>query len=183
MTALSPLSIKPTLATAPVLEHIKQDLKLEMEHRLTQKEEIKALNGHNEQLLQEKLFQEKEKLAAEYLEKQKQLLAEKEAYLAEQQTQRQVKETRLSDQKEKLTTQIQAIETEKTKKTSQQKQLEIPSMAFGSVELEKYFGKVDPAPPLPANIEQILNSPCHYWQDKKVRETHLLFYVPRRVNG
>ncbi len=56
-------------------------------------------------------------------------------------------------------------------------------MAFGPAEWEKYFGKVDPASPLPADIEEILNSPCHYWPEKKVRETHLLFYVPSQVNG
>jgi hypothetical protein len=56
-------------------------------------------------------------------------------------------------------------------------------MAFGPADWEKYFGEVDPAPPLPANIDEILNSPCHYWPGKKVRETHLLFYVPSQVNG
>ncbi len=174
-------NIQETLSS---YETMKQNLGQEMNHRLTQKEEeIKALNGHNEQLLQEKLSQEKAKLAAEYIEKQKKLLAEKEAYLAEQEAQRKEKETRLAEQKEKLTTQIQAIETEKAQKVSQQKELEVPSMAFGPADWEKYFGEVDPAPPLPANIEEILNSPCHYWPDKKVRETHLLFYVPSRVNG
>ncbi len=58
----------------------------------------------------------------------------------------------------------------------------IPSMAFGPAEWEKYFGEVDPAPPLPADIEEILNSSCHYWPTKKVSETHLLFYVPSQVD-
>ena len=38
-------------------------------------------------------------------------------------------------------------------------------------------------PPLPANIENILNEPCSFWPDKKVKETHLLVLIPNTVNG
>jgi predicted GTPase len=56
---------------------------------------------------------------------------------------------------------------------------------FGKAKWEKYFGDIGVEPSLPANIEQILNSPCPFHKDtgKKVRETHLLVLVPEKVNG
>ena len=54
---------------------------------------------------------------------------------------------------------------------------------FGKAEWEKYFGDVGIEPPLPKNIEDILNSPCPFWPGKKVRETHLLVLVPQTING
>ena len=59
----------------------------------------------------------------------------------------------------------------------------IPSIAFGKDEWGKYFGDVGTEPPLPANIENILNEPCPFWPDKKVKETHLLVLIPNTVNG
>ena len=55
--------------------------------------------------------------------------------------------------------------------------------AFGKKEWERYFGDVGIEPPLPANIEEILNEPCSFWPDKKVKETHLLVLIPNTVNG
>ena len=54
---------------------------------------------------------------------------------------------------------------------------------FGEEEWEIYFGDVGVEPPLPANIEEILNEPCSFWPDKKVKETHLLVLIPNTVNG
>ena len=62
-------------------------------------------------------------------------------------------------------------------------QVSIPSIAFGKAEWGKYFGDIEAEPPLPANIEQILNEPCSFWPDKKVKETHLLVLIPSTVNG
>ncbi|MBF5058757.1 putative nucleotidyltransferase substrate binding domain-containing protein [Candidatus Neptunochlamydia vexilliferae] len=59
----------------------------------------------------------------------------------------------------------------------------IPPMAFGPKEWERYFGPVGEVPPLPLNIEEILNSPCSIWSGKKVKETHLLTLIPKTVNG
>ncbi|MBF5059957.1 hypothetical protein NEPTK9_001481 [Candidatus Neptunochlamydia vexilliferae] len=59
----------------------------------------------------------------------------------------------------------------------------IPPMAFGPKEWERYFGPVGEVPPLPSNIEEILNSPCPIWSDKKVKETHLLTLIPKTVKG
>jgi hypothetical protein len=59
----------------------------------------------------------------------------------------------------------------------------IPDMAFGKAQWKKYFGDIGVEPPLPPDIEQILNAPCPFWPDKKVRETHLLTLIPQTVNG
>ena len=58
----------------------------------------------------------------------------------------------------------------------------IPDIAFGKAEWEKYFGDIGEEPPLPANIEGILNEPCSFWQGAKVKETHLLVLIPNTVN-
>ena len=55
--------------------------------------------------------------------------------------------------------------------------------AFGKKEWGKYFGDIGLEPPLPADIEKILNEPCSFWPDKKVKETHLLVLIPNTVNG
>jgi len=48
---------------------------------------------------------------------------------------------------------------------------------------ENHFGNIDPVPEMPNNIVQILRSPCPFWPDKRVYETHLLTLVPKTVNG
>ena len=55
--------------------------------------------------------------------------------------------------------------------------------AFGKKEWEKYFGDIRVEPPLPANIEEILNEPCSFWPTRKVKETHLLVLIPNTLNG
>lgn len=57
-----------------------------------------------------------------------------------------------------------------------------PPMAFGEEEWKMYFGDVGEVDRLPRNIEEILNAPCPYWQGR-VRDTHLLTWIPRTVNG
>ncbi|MDJ0652090.1 MAG: NACHT domain-containing protein [Simkaniaceae bacterium] len=54
---------------------------------------------------------------------------------------------------------------------------------FGAKAWGRYFGEVGEAPPLPENIRDILFSPCTFWPDKKVRETHMLVLIPNTVNG
>lgn len=55
--------------------------------------------------------------------------------------------------------------------------------AFGKSEWEKYFGDVGIEPTLPNNIDKILKSPCPYWSDRRVEETHLLVLIPEKVDG
>ena len=62
-------------------------------------------------------------------------------------------------------------------------QTTVPEMAFGKAKWEKYFGDIGTEPPLPHNIEQILNRACIFYPGKKVRDTHLLVLIPQAVNG
>jgi hypothetical protein len=56
--------------------------------------------------------------------------------------------------------------------------------AFGPKEWFIYFGAhLRNVPRLPPNIAEILSSPCPFWPDKKVYETHLLVLVPQTVSG
>ncbi len=59
----------------------------------------------------------------------------------------------------------------------------MPAMAFGKAKWERYFGDIGVEPPLPLNIEQILEAPCPFCQGKKVHETHLLTLIPAKVNN
>ncbi len=56
-------------------------------------------------------------------------------------------------------------------------------IAFGQPEWNKYFGEIGEGAPLPADIDQILSSPCPFWPEKTVRDTHLLVLMPKTVNG
>src|SRR5258708_619998 len=53
---------------------------------------------------------------------------------------------------------------------------------FGERDWETLVGRVAPAPALPPNIEAILQGPCPFFPGKKVKETHLLVYMPTTVN-
>ena len=56
-------------------------------------------------------------------------------------------------------------------------------MPLGEAEWKQYFGDVRSAPPLPSDIATILDGPCPFWPNKKVRDTHLLVLIPATVNG
>ncbi|MGI9297933.1 MAG: hypothetical protein ACR2QC_08550, partial [Gammaproteobacteria bacterium] len=56
------------------------------------------------------------------------------------------------------------------------------NVGFGSQDWKKYFGNVGEVPPLPSNIGGILRSPCPFWPDKRVGETHILTLIPKTVN-
>jgi hypothetical protein len=55
--------------------------------------------------------------------------------------------------------------------------------AFGAQEWQHYFGEVGPAPDLPKDITQILDTRCPFWPGRKVRDTHLLVLIPAKVDG
>lgn len=63
----------------------------------------------------------------------------------------------------------------------------VPSLAFGKEQWEKHFGDVGYEPPLPPNIEEILNARCPFWpgvlSPNKVKDTHILVLVPATVKG
>ena len=54
---------------------------------------------------------------------------------------------------------------------------------FGKNKWEIYFGDVGEVPPLPSNIEAILDSPYPVCPDKKIKDTCMLVLIPEKVNG
>jgi hypothetical protein len=54
---------------------------------------------------------------------------------------------------------------------------------LGEIEWKHYFGEVEPAPDLPTGVDDILDSACPFWPDRKVRDTHLLVLIPATVDG
>jgi hypothetical protein len=57
-----------------------------------------------------------------------------------------------------------------------------PPEAFGQKALNTLIGKVTNIRRLPTNIRQILDSPCPIWDEKTVKDTHILFWYPTSVN-
>jgi hypothetical protein len=55
--------------------------------------------------------------------------------------------------------------------------------SFGAEEWRRYFGEVEAAPPLPEHIVDTLNSPCPFWLERRVKDTHLLVLIPATVAG
>jgi hypothetical protein len=60
---------------------------------------------------------------------------------------------------------------------------EYPEGCFGPKEWETYFGEVGKVPPLPNDIDDILNGRCPYWPDKLVKDTHNLVLIPKSINS
>lgn len=59
--------------------------------------------------------------------------------------------------------------------------LEESYRCFGEAEWNNLGVRVPPAPPLPADFSRIWNGPCPIWPDKKVKDTHMLVYIPARL--
>ena len=60
----------------------------------------------------------------------------------------------------------------------------LPKQAvIGKMLWERYYGHVGSEPSLPSNIEEIMDSPCPFWEGKKVKDTHLLVLIPSHVAG
>lgn len=59
-----------------------------------------------------------------------------------------------------------------------------PYGIFGGQQWIDHFSVTVPAaPPLPSNIEEILQSQCPIFPGKKTSETHTFVYIPETVNG
>lgn len=65
----------------------------------------------------------------------------------------------------------------------QQITIDVSTFAFGARDWNKYFGDVGVEPPLPADIAEILKSPCPIYPGKRIEETHTLVLVPATING
>ena len=59
----------------------------------------------------------------------------------------------------------------------------INSSKFGAEDWQRHYGDVGEIPALPEDLESILDQPCPFWPDKKVRDTHMLTLIPDTVNG
>jgi hypothetical protein len=57
------------------------------------------------------------------------------------------------------------------------------AFAFGKEKWAQYFGDIGVEPPLPPDIEEILQSPCPYFEGKTVAQTHMLVFIPETING
>ena len=101
---------------------------------------------------------------------------EKAAKLAQQEKAQ--KQTQLAIQEQRA-----QLETQKAEKKAELAKTTIRAMAFGAKEWQKYFGEVGAAPPLPADIDKILDSACPFFGGKRVEETHLLVLIPANVDG
>lgn len=54
---------------------------------------------------------------------------------------------------------------------------------FGKKEWAKYYGDIGEEPPLPSNIEKILDTQSDLYQGKMIREAYNLVLVPKTLNG
>ena len=180
-----------------------QQLQQELQERLAAKEQELALaKTLNQQEAQTKLAKEKAQLESDYQQKISQAKQAAQKELAEQQKLQAAKEKQMQQANQELRQKLKAIETQKTDASKKLGQLDDsgfgistfkraiglskpPSkeIAFGKADWEKYFGPVDKEPPLPPDIDNILQGPCPIWPDKKVKDTHLLTLIPTSVNG
>lgn len=58
-----------------------------------------------------------------------------------------------------------------------------PSIAFGKKHWELYFGDVGEEPPLSKEIFHLFESECPFSPGKKIKETHMLALIPKKING
>src|ERR1700690_3748393 len=58
-----------------------------------------------------------------------------------------------------------------------------PAIAFGKEKWKKHFGAVGRISRLPENIDEILESPCPIHEGQKIKDTHILVYIPKQING
>ncbi|MCB9092835.1 MAG: TIR domain-containing protein [Halobacteriovoraceae bacterium] len=167
-----------------------QNLEITMKELLTEKEtrlqkteeELKIAQDLKDQETNKKLLDERKKLEEEYEQKLKAAEEEKNKILQDKQALIEKQQQAHKQKQQEIATQIQTLEDQRVQQQKLQKGA-IPEMAFGKAKWEKYFGDIGAEPPLPPNIDEILNSPCSFWPEKKVRETHLLVLVPQTVNG
>ena len=59
----------------------------------------------------------------------------------------------------------------------------LDKLAVGKKKWATYFGDIGEEPPLPEDMVQILKSPCPFWKNKRVAETHVLVLIPATVDG
>ncbi|MBF5059755.1 hypothetical protein NEPTK9_001272, partial [Candidatus Neptunochlamydia vexilliferae] len=171
------------------LENTFQKLILERDSRLEKKQQqYEAARQLNDQKRVQELQQEKQKIEATYKKQLEQTEQEKQKALFENQKLIETQKKNHAAQQKKLQNQIKQLEAQKIQKQSLKKQI-LPSIAYGKATWEKHFGPgsiTEKEPPLPSNIEEILNAPTPFKVEGfsgKVRDTHLLVWIPSKVNN
>eukprot|EP00540_Astrosyne_radiata_P000297 CAMPEP_0116823504 /NCGR_PEP_ID=MMETSP0418-20121206/875_1 /TAXON_ID=1158023 /ORGANISM="Astrosyne radiata, Strain 13vi08-1A" /LENGTH=1063 /DNA_ID=CAMNT_0004451765 /DNA_START=1006 /DNA_END=4194 /DNA_ORIENTATION=- len=145
---------------------LSENVALSSEQRAQLEREKQALEASYQAKLR---LAEREKLASQ---------KEHEALLAQHEASHQAAASKLAaDLRELQSKKQQASEEARRRQSSS------PTMAFGASAWKEYIGDVGAEPPLPANIDEILDGPCPFWEGKRVRDTHILTMIPSHVNG
>lgn len=55
-------------------------------------------------------------------------------------------------------------------------------VAFDQQQWETYFGDIGKVASLPKYIHRILKSPCPFWPEKTIEDTHMLVFIPATIN-
>src|SRR6202035_393045 len=63
------------------------------------------------------------------------------------------------------------------------KKVFLNTYVFGREKWNTYYGDIGAEPPLPPNLEEILQSPCPYFPDKRVYQTHMVVLIPKTIDG
>ncbi|MBF5058900.1 hypothetical protein NEPTK9_000400 [Candidatus Neptunochlamydia vexilliferae] len=171
------------------LENTFQKLIQERDARLEkQQQQYEAARQLNDQKKVQQLQQEKQKIEATYQKQLEQAEQEKQQALLQNQKLLETQKKTHTAQQQALQNQIKQLEAQKIQKQTLKKQI-LPSIAYGKATWEKHFGPgsiTEKEPPLPPNIEQILNEPTPFKVEGysgKVRDTHLLVWIPSKVNN
>ncbi len=61
------------------------------------------------------------------------------------------------------------------------RQWDIDSISFRAKDWNYYLGIEVDEPPLPPNIQEILEAPCPFFEGKKVKDTHVLTLIPKGI--
>lgn len=58
-----------------------------------------------------------------------------------------------------------------------------PTLIFGKEQWVEYFGDPGQERPLPKNIYEIIESPCPFFPQAKIKHTHILVLIPEKINN
>ena len=161
-----------------------QALQTEMDTRLAQKlEALDAARALNQQELQQELTTQLATLKQDYAQKLETIEREKTQFLQEQQTQNAQRERELRAQREELLKKNRAIEAQLAANIAELRAPTLPKSAFGAADWKKYFGDIGEEPPLPKDIQEILNAPSPFSKGRRVVDDFTLTLVPQTING
>jgi len=159
-------------------------LQKEREGQLAKREAALSLaQSFQQKESQLEIVRERQGLESAYRQKLEQAKVERKALLAEQTALNEHREKTIAAEREKLQGKLQAIEAERMQRIAELHSKPSSFLAFGGAEWGKYFGEVGEEPPLPPHVEEILKSPCPFWPEKRVEDTHMLVLIPQYVNG